>query len=356
MKPRIKDGVSVLFRTMESGDIELNFLVEVTSTIVTFQVDRNTLNCVRLFDGKHTVEEISKQTGVSSSAISQLSAALEAAHVLETNARQRNDYQGTRFETQAHFFSGFESEQSGDIQQKIGNASVVIIGAGGIGTWVAYGLVIAGVSNLTLVDPDTVELSNLNRQALFATDVVGHRKVTALRHKLQQFERELDVREVTERILSVEACTTIVAYADLVICCADEPGTDEINRIVSQSCYPGSIPHILCGGYDGHLGFVGPTIVPGESGCWFCYEQTLEHQLLSAGYEHLLITTAHVKGGNLGAISAIIANYHVLEALKVIGGFAKPTLVNQVAEIDFLTHHAHLRPYRQLKECPICSK
>lgn len=356
MKPRIKDGVSVLFRTMESGDIELNFLVEVTSTIVPFEVDRNTLNCVRLFDGTYTIEEISNRTNVPTTAVSQLISALEAAHVLETSARQRYDYQGTRFETQAHFFSGFASEQSGDIQQKIGNASVVIIGVGGIGTWVAYGLVMAGVRNLTLVDPDTVELSNLNRQALFSADVVGHRKVTALHQKLQQFECELKVNEITEKILSVEALATVVADADLVICCADEPGTDEINRIVSQACYPGSIPHILCGGYDGHLGFVGPTIVPGESGCWFCYEQTLEHQLLSAGYEHLLITSAHVKGGNLGAISAIIANYHVLEALKVIGGFARPFLVNQVAEIDFLTYHAHLRPYHQLKECPVCSK
>lgn len=341
---------------MENGDIELNFLVEVTSTIIPFQVDLNTLNCVRLFDGKHTIGEISMWTNVSTSAVIQLVAALEAAHVLETNIPLHNDYQGTRFETQAHFFSGFASEQSGDIQQKIGNTSVVIIGVGGIGTWVAYGLVMAGVRNLTLVDPDTVELSNLNRQALFGADVVGHRKVTALHQKLQQFERELKVHEIAEKILSVESCAAIVADADLVICCADEPGTDEINRIVSQACYPGNIPHILCGGYDGHLGFVGPTIVPGESGCWFCYEQTLEHQMLSAGYEHLLITTAHVKGGNLGAISAIIANYHVLEALKVIGGFAKPSLVNQVAEIDFLTYHAHLRPYHQLKECPICSK
>lgn len=354
MRPQIRDGISVLYREIEGRKFELNFLVESTSTILPFAVDKHTLACVRLFDGSRTVAQIAQATGVASHAVEQLVSEWADQAILVDGANIVHLYQKTRFETQANFFAGFETAGRRGLQASICNAHVAILGVGGIGTWIAQGLVQAGVQKLTLIDPDQVELANLNRQALFTPDDIGQTKISALRRRLLQLDPELCITEVCERLETADDCVAVAQNVDLFVSCADEPGTDEVNRLVSGACYPLGISHILCGGYDGHLGFVGPTIVPDHAGCWFCYEQTLEHQLRTAGYQHLQITQAQIKGGNLGAISAIIANYHVLEALKVVSGFAQPTLLNQVAELDFLTYNIHKRPYRQQPSCRVC--
>ena len=106
--------------------------------------------------------------------------------------------------------------------------------------------------------------------------------------------------------------------SSIIISCADDPSTDAVNRIVIEVGFELQAPHVLCGGYDGHLSFIGPTVIPGKTACWFCYEHALDKQLHRADYQQLAVTNAHSKGGNIAAISAITANYHVLDALKVI--------------------------------------
>jgi hypothetical protein len=354
MQPIIKDGVSVLYRKTDEG-YEVNFLIESSSVIVPFSIDESALSCIKLLDGVHSIESIATIVGISVEAVLSLTEILQSNGLLQTFSTVGNDYVSSRFETQVNFLAGFQTHSADDFQKRISDSRVTIIGLGGIGSWVAYGLVLAGVRKLTLVDADVVELSNLNRQCLYDTQSVGQPKVEVMSAKLRVFEPELVTTNIQCLVDTSETCAQVSTDSDLVICCADEPGTDEVNRLVSETCFLQNLPHILCGGYDGHLGFIGPTIVPGAAGCWFCYEQTLEHQLLSAGYHHLQITPTQIKGGNLGSISAIIANYHVTEALKVLSGFAKPTLLNQVAEMDFLTYTIHMRQYHKRSECCICS-
>lgn len=137
--------------------------------------------------------------------------------------------------------------------------------------------------------------------------------------------------------------------------CADEPETDVINRIISESCYPLGIPHILCGGYDGHLTFLGLTVLPGQSACWNCFELDQNKKFLSSEYKSMLVTQTQIQGGNLGVISSVSANYHALEAIKVITGFSKPVMINRVAEIDFLTLGISFRKFKKDKSCKICN-
>lgn len=354
MKPAIRDGVSVLYREVDSG-IELNFLVEQSSTIYPFSVDQNTLNCIQMFDGFHKIVEISESVGVSEASIADLIRLLDSYGFLQMESAS-NSYLVGRLERQAYFLSSFDPNNAQNMQDKICSAEVAVIGLGGVGSWVAYGLVLAGVKKLVLIDNDIVELSNLNRQCLYDLSSLGAYKINALSSKLQQINPELQVTLKMELITSMTECQTLVSNSSLVICCADFPGTDEINGIVSEACFRNNQPHILCGGYDGHLGFIGPTIIPGKCACWNCYEKTLDHQLLTAGYKNVQITPAQIKGGNLGAISAIVANYHVLEALKVLSGFSEPTLYNSIAEIDFLTYSIHRRNYHQRPDCKTCNQ
>jgi bacteriocin biosynthesis cyclodehydratase domain-containing protein len=129
-----------------------------------------------------------------------------------------------------------------------------------------------------------------------------------------------------------------------------------VNRIVTEVGFELNVSHILCGGYDGHLSFIGPTVIPGKSACWFCYEHALDKQLRRSEYQQLAVTSAHSKGGNIAAISAITANYHVLDALKVITGFLKPTMINKAAELDFRTYDINFRKFRKRHTCSYCGQ
>jgi len=75
----------------------------------------------------------------------------------------------------------------------LGSARVIIFGVGGVGSWCAEGLVRSGITHLTLVDSDTVSLSNINRQLMATSRTVGHPKVEALRDRLLEINPQADI-------------------------------------------------------------------------------------------------------------------------------------------------------------------
>ncbi len=357
MFPKIKDSISVLYR--QKGDVyEVNFLLNASSTVLPFELNESAFKCLRYLDGKHSLQQICEAAGLSLQEVTRLVSALRKAKVLCGKSTLSNSVEKTRFVTQLNFFAEFETEKLSrdQMQQRLKASHVTIIGLGGIGTWVAQGLMLAGVGKFTLADPDIVELANLNRQCLFTLLDVGKPKAETIAGKFTQIDSDIQVRVLQKKILSKEDCVDAACEANLIINCADEPQTDTINRIVTEAGHQLNAPHILCGGYDGHLSFLGPTIIPGKSGCWYCYEHALDQQLDRAGYQHLQVTPSHIQGGNIGAISAITANYHVLEAIKVLTGFAPPTMLNRAAELDFLTFGINFRNFKKRRNCFLCGQ
>lgn len=357
MFPKIKDSISVLYRRKRGG-YEVNFLLNVSSIIVPFELNEAAFSCLQYFDGKHSLDQIASANDMHRQEVRKLISSLRKERILcseqQTSARMKR----TRFATQLNFFAEFETSKLSreKMQNHLMTSHVTIIGLGGIGTWVAQGLMLSGVRQLTLVDPDVVELANLNRQCLFTPKDIGQPKTTVIADKFVQIDPATRTRVLCLKILNKEDCVDAAQNATLIVNCADEPHTDTINRIVTETGYALGISHILCGGYDGHLSFIGPTVIPGKSACWYCYEHALDRQLKRADYKHLVITPAHVQGGNIGAISAITANYHVLEAVKVLTGFAPPTMLNRTAELDFLTFGIHFRNFKKRQNCPLCGR
>jgi molybdopterin-synthase adenylyltransferase len=357
MHPKIKDSISVLYR--QKGDIyEVNFLLNASSVVLPFELNEPAFKCLQYLDGKHSLKQISGVTGLNKIEVRGLLSVLRQAKVLCGKSVTPSTSEKTRFTTQLNFFAEFETEKLSreEMQQRLKVSHVTIIGLGGIGTWAAQGLILAGVGKFTLVDPDTVELANLNRQCLFTLLDVGKPKAETIAGKFTQIDSDIHIRVLQKKILSREDCLDAAHEANLIINCADEPRTDVINRIVTEAGHKLNTPHILCGGYDGHLSFLGPTIIPGKSACWYCYERALDKQLDRTGYQHLQVTPSHIQGGNIGAISAITANYHVLEAIKVLTGFAPPTMFNRTAELDFLTLGINFRDFKKWRKCFLCGK
>ena len=356
MQPKLKDGISVLVRK-QNRHYEVNFLLNASGGVRAYQFTDAAVACLRLMNGANSIKRIASLTNLPADHVASVVTFLKTARLLDSTSQQSNK-KAPRFETQLNFFADYESDaiHRSEMQACIERATVLIIGLGGIGSWVAYGLTLAGVQNFILVDPDSISISNLNRQCLFNASHLGQAKVAVMARLLAEVNQKGNIQTYQCLVEDKKFCDRVSQSADLVINCADKPEPSEVNRMVTYACFRHNIPHILCGGYDGHLSFLGPTVLPGKSACWYCYEKSLVKQFAHSGYEHLLVTPCHLRGGNLSAISAITANFHVLEAIKVLSGFAAPSMLNKAAELNFLTYDIHFRHYQRVRNCQHCKR
>jgi len=196
-------------------------------------------------------------------------------------------------------------EIGGPGQQRLKQARVLIVGAGGLGAPAALYLAAAGVGVLGLADPDAVSLSNLQRQVLFTTADVGRAKVDVAAHRLGDLNPHV---QVDAHALAVDAANAreIVDGYDLVL-----DGTDnfETRFAVSAACVA-----------------AGKTLVSGAIGRWTgqvgvfagrpCY------QCLTPEIPPDAETCAAV--GVVGALAGVVGSMMALEAIKLIAHAGEP--------------------------------
>ena len=117
-----------------------------------------------------------------------------------------------------------------DAQDKFAAAHALVIGVGGLGAPVAQFLAAAGVGTITLCDADRVDLTNLQRQILYATADVGQPKVAAAVNRLAAINPNVELRPVAARV-GGEVLAALVAKADVVVDCCDNFTTrHDVNR------------------------------------------------------------------------------------------------------------------------------
>jgi len=204
-------------------------------------------------------------------------------------------------------------EIGSDGQEKLKRATVLIAGAGGLGSVSAYYLAAAGIGRIRIVDMDCVELENLNRQILHGTRDIGKFKTESAYNKLRDLNPHCSIQPVQEKIHEgnimnlAEGCTVIVDAMDNV----------ETRKIINRASVRSSIPFIY-GGINGFTGMT-TTLVPGLTPCFECL---FPHQVSS-----------EIKAGVIGPIPGIIASIQSLEAIKLILGM-KELLTGKLLYID----------------------
>lgn len=151
-----------------------------------------------------------------------------------------------------------------EVQERLGRASVAIVGAGGLGCPVALYLAAAGIGEIRLIDGDVVDRTNLNRQVLHGDRDVGRPKVESAAEKLRAQNPEVTVT-ATRATLDEENAALLASGADLIVDATDNfPVRYILNRVALAARVP--LIHGAVRGFDGQA----TTIIPGRTACLEC--------------------------------------------------------------------------------------
>ncbi|MBI5144716.1 MAG: molybdopterin-synthase adenylyltransferase MoeB [Candidatus Omnitrophica bacterium] len=232
------------------------------------------------------------------------------------------------------------SDIGGRGQEKLLQAKVLVIGAGGLGSPCAIYLASAGIGKLGLVDSDAVELNNLQRQILHSTQDVGRAKVESAKGRLNLINTDVEVIPYRLRLTS-ENILDIIKNYDIIVDGSDNFPT---RYLVNDACVLSKKP-LSHGGifrFDGQA----LTIIPGESACYRClFPEPPPPGLVPSCQE----------AGILGAVAGVIGVIQANEVLKYILGIGK------LLTGKLLVFNALDSSFRQVKvprdpKCPVCSE
>jgi len=226
-------------------------------------------------------------------------------------------------------------------QERVLACHALIIGAGGLGSPAALYLAAAGVGRITLVDADTVDLTNLQRQIAHSTARVGQPKTESARTAMHQINPLVQVQTLNERAEG-ERLSAMVAEADVVLDCSDNFAT---RHAVNRACVAHGKPLVSGAAIrlDAQLA-VFDTRDP-QSPCYAClFPETQD-------FEEVACATLGVLGPVVGLIGALQAT----EALKLLAGVGTP-FTGRLLMLDARSLSFSEMRTARLAGCPVCGQ
>jgi len=236
-------------------------------------------------------------------------------------------------------------EIGGPGQQSLRAARVFIVGAGGLGGPAALYLAAAGVGHVTLADPDTVSLDNLQRQILFQTADIDASKVETGRRVLEALNPGVSVA-IHYESLTADNADALLAGHDLVL-----DGTDrfETRFDVNAACYRLGLPLVsgAVGRWDGQVGVFAAGVTRGaapdaRAPCYRCFVAAIPPDAETCE-----------RVGVVGALTGVIGSVMALEAIKWITGAGK-TLDGRILLFDGLNGTSRTVRLKPDPACPVC--
>ncbi len=226
-------------------------------------------------------------------------------------------------------------------QQRLGAASVVVVGAGGLGSSVLQGLAGAGVGHLRIVDPDRVDATNLHRQPLFGRDEVGRPKAEAAAERLRAFNGSIRI-EAQGVALDASNVDALCDGTDVIVDCSDNFAT---KFRISDAAVRAGIPAVIASvyQYEGQL-----QVVRADAGgsCLRCQwpEATRDG----------LVGDCRV-AGVLGPVPAVLGSLQAMEVLKLLLGLPGQ-LRDEVLLVDLVECSVTRLKAPRNPDCPCCGR
>ncbi len=222
-------------------------------------------------------------------------------------------------------------------QERLLDAHVLIVGAGGLGCPVAIYLAAAGVGTITIIDYDTVDLSNLQRQIAHSTHNIGENKALSLTESIHRINPDVYVNAIT-RELDSKLLAEPVQRADVLIECTDNfPSRTLLNRLAVRYKKP-----LISGsaiGFNGQVSVFNRTM---DAPCYNCLYSDIDDQQLSCS-----------EAGVIAPITGMIGTIQAMEAVKVIAEVGEP-LNGRLLIVDGLTMDVRTLYITKDQDCPVC--
>jgi bacteriocin biosynthesis cyclodehydratase domain-containing protein len=230
---------------------------------------------------------------------------------------------------------------------------VTIVGVGGLGTWAAAGLASAGVGRLVLIDDDTIELSNLNRQVLYRRADVGRRKVDVAAEALGAFNPGLRIEPRPLRVDGPDRARAAAEGADFVVETADWPPF-ALSRWLHEACWPRGIPRMVAAQFPPRVR-IGPTYLPGATGCLDCQERAARRDYPL--YDALVAfrATRPAVAATLGPASGLIGTAIAMDVVHHLSGIAAPATAGIGLTIDLRDWSVERTAVERDPACPHCA-
>jgi molybdopterin/thiamine biosynthesis adenylyltransferase len=230
-------------------------------------------------------------------------------------------------------------EVGGAGQLRLKQASVAVVGAGGIGSPAIQYLAAAGVGRLVIIDDDTVDLSNLQRQTLFGDADVGASKVAAAKAAARRITPHVTIETLAVRLDTANAAT-LLAGVDVVL-----DGTDSFSTrlAVADAAHALRSPLVssAVGQFEGQLGvFRGWEA---DKPCYRCF----------VGNAHDAAGDTCAEQGVIGAMTGVMGSLAALEALRSIVGFGDDS-AGKLLLVDALAFRFRTIILPKDPGCPCC--
>jgi adenylyltransferase/sulfurtransferase len=231
--------------------------------------------------------------------------------------------------------AGFDLEK----QEILMNSSILIIGVGGLGCAAAQYLVASGVGCVTIVDDDTVESTNLQRQVLHFESSIGDKKVDSAARTLRSINHFVKIQTIDER-LPPEKLKNVIKDHDLVLDCSDNLTT---RNLLNTLCYQQEIP-LVSGAAIRMEGQLFCVIPKRKTACYECISHFFGEQNLSC-----------VESGVMSPVVGIIGASQANEAIKILSNYGTAS-VNTLQIFDAMESHWESFIVKPLENCKTCSK
>jgi molybdopterin-synthase adenylyltransferase len=226
-------------------------------------------------------------------------------------------------------------------QIRLRQARVLIIGAGGLGSPAALYLAAAGVGTLGLVDPDRVELSNLQRQILHGTSDLSQPKVESAKERISKLNPDVEIVVYPVRLEEDNAATIFCGYDFIVDGSDNFPTKFLVNDI--------AVSMDIAFSHAGIVRLQGQTmtVVPRKSACYRCLfrEPPPPEEILNCQ-----------QAGILGAVAGTVGSIQATEAIKYIAGFEEGLLTNRLLTYDAKFMRFHIVEVARDIHCIACGK
>ncbi len=226
-----------------------------------------------------------------------------------------------------------------DGQERLKAARVLVVGLGGLGCAAAQYLAAAGIGHLTLLDFDTVSLSNLQRQTLHSDATLGQPKVESAHAALARINPHVTFTTLNEQ-LEGEALNQQIAAHDLVLDCTDNVA---IRNQLNAGCYLAKIPLVSGAAIrmEGQISVF--TYQPGEP-CYRCLSRLFGENALTC-----------VEAGVMAPLVGVIGTLQAMEAIKLLAHYGTPAS-GKIVMYDAMT--CQFREMKLMRDaaCEVCGE